>query len=225
MFFVLPCRVRQTGVSRAAPEANIALIAANVLFYLLGWCWVVGPGTGLLSVLLYAFSHANFWHLLANMWALWVFGNPVNRRIGNGYYPVAYLASVLLVGIFARLVLSTPLVGSSGAVFAVITLALVLMPAAVLEIAFVALFPLSVVVGLLSKPRQWFQWLVRWAICPIPALWALLLIPLMQLVLLCWFNWCPTYLAHLLGMVCGLGVVVLLPKRITMGGRSVVGSY
>jgi membrane associated rhomboid family serine protease len=225
MFFVLPCRLRQTGVSQAAPEANIALIAANVLFYLLGWCWVVGPGTGLLSVLLYAFSHANFWHLLVNMWALWVFGNPVNRRIGNGYYLVAYLASALLVGIFARLVLSTPLVGSSGAVFAAITLALLLMPAAVLEIACVALFPLSVVVGLLSKPRQWFQWMVRWVIYPIPALWALLLIPLMQLALLFWFNWCPTYLAHLLGMMCGLGLVVLLPKRITMGSRSMVGFY
>ena len=45
--------------------------------------------------MLYGFSHASFWHLLFNMWALWVFGNPVNRRLGNGYYLLAYLGTIV----------------------------------------------------------------------------------------------------------------------------------
>jgi membrane associated rhomboid family serine protease len=219
MFFVLPWRLRHTGLPNTPPVVNAALIAVNVLFYLLGWCWAVGPGTRLPSIILYAFSHVDFWHLALNVWTLWVFGNPVNRRLGNGLYLTAYLGSAVVLGLFARLVLSVGLVGSSGAVFAVIAIALLLMPAAILEVGCVALFPLTIVVGLLSKPRQWFQWLARWAMFSIPALWALALVPLMELFLLFWCHWNATYLAHLLGMACGLGVVLMLPTRITMGRR------
>jgi membrane associated rhomboid family serine protease len=219
MFLVLPWRLRQTGLPNTPPVANAALIAVNVAFYLLGWCWAVGPCTRLPSVVLYAFSHLGFWHVALNMWALWVFGNPVNRRLGNGLYLAAYLGSAVVLGLFAWLVFSAGMVGSSGAVFAVIAIALLLMPAAVLDIACVALFPLTIIVGLLSKPRHWFQWLARWAVYPIPALWALVLVPLMQFFLFFWCNWSATYFAHLVGMACGLGVVLLLPKRIAMGRR------
>jgi membrane associated rhomboid family serine protease len=222
MFFILPWKLRQANDSRAVPAANVVLIALNVLFYLLGRCYWVGPHTGLLSMLLYAFSHANFWHLFVNMWALWVFGNPVNRRLGNGYYLAAYLSSAVLLGLLARLLLSTPLVGSSGAVFAVMTIAMLLMPSAVLETAVVVLLPLSIIVGLISKPPDWLRWIIRWAIYPIPVLWALVLVPLMELFCYCCF-WSPTHLAHLLGMLCGLIVVLLLPARITMGRRAAAG--
>jgi len=74
-------------------------MALNVLSFvflcLFGWSWPVGPSTGLLSVLFYGFSHAGFRHLLFNMWALRVFGNPVNRRLGNGYYLLGYLGTLL----------------------------------------------------------------------------------------------------------------------------------
>lgn len=216
MFFFVPWKLRQSADPGPVPLANLAIIAVNVLLYFLCGPWPVGPGTGFASILLHAFSHGGIWHLLANMWALWVFGNPVNRRLGNGYYTLVYLGTALLLGLFARLLLFVPVVGASGSLFAVIAMALILMPAAVLEIAFVALFPLTLIVGLLSRPAEWWQWLVRHAVYGMPALWALAIIPLLQLFNFWWYHWDPGCLAHLLGMVCGAGAVLLLPERLTM---------
>ncbi len=67
-----------------------------------------------LSVLLYGFCHFGFWHLVLNMWVLWVFGNPVNRRLGNGLYLLVYLGCLVAVGLFARLILPVGLVGRFG---------------------------------------------------------------------------------------------------------------
>ena len=76
----------------------------------------MGSGTRRLpSVLIYGFCHFGFWHLLINMWVLWVFGNPVNRRLGNLLYLLVYLGSVVVLGLFAWLILPVQLVGSSGA--------------------------------------------------------------------------------------------------------------
>lgn len=220
MFFVIPWRLRQTATSSVVPAANLTIIAANVLFYLLGWSWPVGPGSSPGSIGLYAFSHCDLWHLAMNMWALWLFGTPVNRRLGNGYYSVVYLGIAVLLGAFARLLMSTYLVGASGALFGVIAIALILMPRATVEIACVAFLPLTLVVGLISRPARWWQWLVRAAVYGIPALWALVLIPLMELFCFWWCGWSLGCLAHLLGMACGVGAVLLLPARVTMGRES-----
>jgi membrane associated rhomboid family serine protease len=225
MFLVLPWKLRHAGASHRPPAANVAIIAISVAFYVFGGYWPVGPSTGPLSILLYAFSHASFWHLTLNMWTLWVFGNPVNRRLGDGHFLLAYLGSAVALGLFARLVMPVAMVGSSGAIFAVIVIALILMPAAVLEVACVALFPLTVVVGLLSKPKHLLEWLARGVIHPVVALWALALIAILQLVSFFWCGWSPTHLAHLLGMLCGLAVVLLLPTRVTMGRRPIAGTY
>ena len=157
------------------------------------------------------------------MWALWVFGGPVNRRIGNTFYVLAYLGTVVALGLFARMFLGSYLAGSSGALFTVITIALMLMPASVLRVVCIALFPLSVVVGLLAKPNQWYEWIARWADFSVPALWCLVLIPLVQLWSFFWNGWDWTPGAHLLGMLCGLAVVLLLPTRISMRRRTVAG--
>ena len=39
-----------------------------------------------------------------------------------------------------------------------------------------------------------------------------------------WFEPCPSSLAHLLGMFCGLGAVLLLPTRVTMRRSSLIGA-
>ncbi len=223
MFFIIPWELKHSSGKSTVPAANVMLIAVNVLLYLVGYSWVVAGGTSWSSVLLYGFSHCSLWHLALNMWTLWVFGNPVNRRIGNGYYLAAYLGSIVVLGLIAKLVLHIGLAGSSGVLFAVITMALVLMPAGVVRTACVGLFPLTIVVGLLSKPKELWQWLVRWTTFSIPALWCLVVIPLIQLWSFFWsgWNWGPA--AHLLGMMCGLAAVLLLPTRISMGRRSLAG--
>ena len=152
------------GAKRAIPAANAALIVANVLIFWLGWSgpWTVGPGSGVLSIVTHAFSHFSIWHLVGNMWVLLVFGNPVNRRVGNTYYLLGYLGTVVALGLFAKLFLSSQLAGASGAIFAVIAMALLLMPAAILEVGYLAVFPITLLVGLVRRPKHWLYWFIRW---------------------------------------------------------------
>ena len=130
MFLAIPTKVHDAGSGCAAPLANSLIVAANVLAFSLGVHQPVGPGTGWTSLLGYGFSHVGLTHLMVNMWLLWVIGNPVNRRVGNTYYAMGYLGTILAMGIFARTIAGTYLVGSSGALFAVIAVLAMLLPAA-----------------------------------------------------------------------------------------------
>jgi membrane associated rhomboid family serine protease len=220
MFFLLPIQVRGSDDRDTVPLANALLIAANVMVYFLagaGAGLAVGHGTGIFSIITYGFAHAGPAHLLANMWILWLFGNPVNRRLGNGWYLVAYLGTILALGLFARLFAGGPLLGSSGAIFAVLIIFCMLSPAAVVQIGYVALFPITLLAGLIWRPRHWLYWFVRWDSFPARAWVGLILVPLLEIWGLFVWGWNWTNLAHLFGVVCGLGVVLLLPSRITMG--------
>jgi membrane associated rhomboid family serine protease len=205
--------------------ANVLLIVINVMVFVLGGFWAVGPGSSFFSLLMYGFSHVSVWHLLVNMWLLWVFGTPVNRRIGDGYYLAAYLGTILFMGLVARLLLHTALAGSSGAIFAVLAVALILIPAGLFEVAYLVLFPLTLLIGLVRLPKYWLNWLICWGTFSVRAVWCLLFIPLLQLWCLFWSGWTWTYAAHFFGMACGVAVVLMLPRRITMPGRSVADSY
>jgi membrane associated rhomboid family serine protease len=221
MFIPIPLEFKYAGNRSRYPAANLALVIINTLVYLLGWNWPTGPGAGPLSVLMYGFSHFGFWHLVLNMWVLWVFGNPTNRRLGNGLYLLVYLGCVLAVGIFARCILPVGLVGASGAIFAIITIALILMPAASIEYGYLASFPLTILLAFFRWPKYELNWVLSWGISVVPAWWCLILIPLMELYSVFWrvwtFGWvsCWTPAAHLLGVACGVAVVLMLPARIT----------
>jgi membrane associated rhomboid family serine protease len=225
MFFVVPVELRQPAAGRGIPAANAVVVAVNVVMFFLAWSgpWCVGPGTGVLSVLTYGFSHFSFWHLAANMWVLLVFGNPLNRRIGNAWYLASYLGTLVALGIFAKLFLNSHIAGASGAIFAVIVMALILMPAAQLRLAYLAVLPLTLLVGLIWRPQHWLYWFIRWGEFSLRAVWCLALVPLMQLWLFYHYDWSLTYLAHLLGMICGVAAVLMLPARISMKARVVAG--
>jgi membrane associated rhomboid family serine protease len=228
MFLPIPLEFKNVAVKNSFPTANAALILINTVVFLCGWQWPAGPNTGPLSFLLYGFCHFGFWHLVLNMWVLWVFGNPVNRRLGNGLYLLVYLGCLMAVGLFARILLPVGLVGSSGAIFAIIAIALILMPAALVESAYVAVFPLTLLLGLWNRPKYELNWFISWGIVAVPAWWCLVLIPLMELFSVFWrvwtFGWfsCWTPGAHLLGILCGVAVVLMLPAKIT-GRQSTFG--
>src|SRR5579872_2161990 len=148
MFFPVPIRLQDGRDFHAIPVVNGLLVVINVLIYSLGWHPFVGPGTGFFSILTYAFGHAGLWHLSGNMLALLVFGTPVNRRLGNGWYLLAYLGSALFLGLFAWLFSGGYLIGASGAIFAVIAIACLLLPSAIIEIWYFALFPMTLLIGL-----------------------------------------------------------------------------
>jgi membrane associated rhomboid family serine protease len=223
MFLVLPLRIQAANGSAAIPTANAVLIALNVIVFLLrdqlGLSLAVGRGSSLPTVLIYGFLHADAYHLLANMWVLWLFGNPVKCRLGNGWYLLAYLGTLLALGLFARLFSAVPLLGASGAIFAVLFLFFMLMPRAVVQVGYVALAPVTLLLGLVSRPGHWLFWLVRWDAVHVRAWVGLLVVPLLEVVNFWASGWRWNSLAHLLGLLCGVVIVLLLPTAITLRRR------
>jgi membrane associated rhomboid family serine protease len=70
----------------------------------------------------YMFLHGDFWHLLFNMWGLYIFGQSVAEELGRKKFLMLYFIS----GIFGGLLWTAanwngmvPVVGASGAVFGV----------------------------------------------------------------------------------------------------------
>jgi membrane associated rhomboid family serine protease len=77
----------------------------------------------MLTVVTSIFIHANWLHLLGNLAYLWVFGMPVEQRLG----PFGLLAVFLLGGALANVIvtlripqLDAPIIGASGAVSSVV---------------------------------------------------------------------------------------------------------
>lgn len=131
-----------TSVHRT-PWANYALLGANILVYiLLGRAGDPTPlGKGLLAPLIlkvadlhlhqfvsYQFLHGGLWHLAGNMLFLWIFGNAVNAKMGNGPYLLFYLAGGVAAAIGQLWIAPASMVGASGAIAAVTTAYLVLFP-------------------------------------------------------------------------------------------------
>lgn len=85
-----------------------------------------------------AFLHAGVAHIALNLLALWMFGAPVEERIGARRYATLYAAAVVTASLTQLVVVSTmpgppfPTVGASGGVFGLL-------------LAFGALFPRRVV--------------------------------------------------------------------------------
>lgn len=77
------------------------------------------------------FLHANFWHLLGNMWFLWVFGENLESKLGS----LRFLCFYFFCGLCASLayaligsVDSLPVIGASGAISGLLGGYLILFP-------------------------------------------------------------------------------------------------
>lgn len=85
----------------------------------------------LLSLVSALFIHASWLHLLGNMVYLWVFGMPLERRLGSLGMLTVFVLGGALANLFVAMrlpELSSPIVGASGAVSAVVGAYLVLFP-------------------------------------------------------------------------------------------------
>lgn len=131
---------------RTTPIVTYALIAANVLFFLLElnsgdafiqrWAFVprrflANPTGDFATIFTSMFMHAGWVHLLGNMLYLWIFGDNVEDRLGHALYFVFYI----LCGIgatVAQLAFSlnsnVPNLGASGAIAGVLGAYLVMFP-------------------------------------------------------------------------------------------------
>ena len=85
----------------------------------------------LLSLISALFIHVSWLHLLGNMVYLWVFGMPLERRLGGLGMVVVFVFAGALANLFVAMRLpglSSPIVGASGAVSAVVGAYLGLFP-------------------------------------------------------------------------------------------------
>jgi membrane associated rhomboid family serine protease len=94
------------------------------------------------------FLHGGLFHVLFNMWFLWIFGNNVEEALGRFQYLALYVVggvAATLTFVVANPESTIPLVGASGAIAAILG-------------AYVVLFPKHRVLSL-----------VGWLIVPVPA--------------------------------------------------------
>ena len=136
--------LRDTIRSRSYPFVTYFLIVLNVLVY--GYQIFQGPdggrfittyaliparfthpalidyfgwGSNLLSLFTFMFLHGGFWHLLGNMWSLYIFGDNIEDRLGPLRYLFFYLLAGILSGVVHLVLYSQsqiPTVGASGAI-------------------------------------------------------------------------------------------------------------
>jgi len=146
---------------RRTPYANYALVAITVVAFVLtyespyqsyGKRGVASTITSEAQILqlvpqawrfwqfvTYAFLHGGYWHIIGNMFFLYLFGNNVNDRLGNGPYVLFYLLGAVLSGVghvMANPASSVPTVGASGAVAAVTGAYFVLFPRSLVTVLY-----------------------------------------------------------------------------------------
>jgi membrane associated rhomboid family serine protease len=150
--------VRDTIPHRRAPVVTWALISINVivflyeltlapqdlerLFYVFGivparythpeWARQLGlPVDDYWPFLTCMFLHGGWAHVIGNMWALWIFGDNVEDRMGPGRFLGFYLLTGVLAGLthwFTNAQSTVPTVGASGAIAGVLGAYFVLFP-------------------------------------------------------------------------------------------------
>lgn len=114
------------------PSLTTLLIAVNAAVFLLQQAapglvqpfalWPLGAGFEPWQLVTYAFLHGNLVHIAFNMFALYMFGAPVERVFGPRRYLIYYFVCVLSAAIVQLLTSAItgavyPTVGASGGVF------------------------------------------------------------------------------------------------------------
>ena len=173
--------IRDDAPRYSTPYVNYCLIALNVLIFLFEvslsgaekdlflteygatpasiTSWIAGGhhmtfvGTAL-PILTSMFLHGDWWHIIFNMWALWIFGDNVEDHLGH----LPYLGFYLSCGVLADLVhtlfnlhSTVPTVGASGAIAGVMG-------------AYFLLYPSARVLTLVPFFFVFFTWLPAWVI-------------------------------------------------------------
>ncbi len=177
--------IRDTCPSRNYPIANHCLIGLNVIVYLYQlmqgadlnrFIYLFGlvparytvesvsayfpPGLQIFSLLSFMFLHGGFWHLLGNMWSLYIFGDNVEDRLGPFRFIFFYLLCGLTSGLF-HLVLNVysnvPTIGASGAVAGVMGAYILIAPRAkILTLVPILFIPLFFEIPALYYLSAWF---------------------------------------------------------------------
>jgi membrane associated rhomboid family serine protease len=150
--------IRDTIRSETYPIINYVLIALNILAFLVEqlqgrnlneFIFTYGlvparysvpqisaqftSGQQVIAFLAFMFLHGGFFHLLGNMWFLYIFGDNVEDRLGHFRYLAFYLLCGWASGIlhlFLNWTSQTPTIGASGAIAGVMGAYFILYPRA-----------------------------------------------------------------------------------------------
>jgi membrane associated rhomboid family serine protease len=153
--------------SKKRPIATLLLIAANVAVYAItsyeGFffetsdCWVsaggfvpsfIGMPTQWYRIFASMFLHADFFHILFNMYFLYLFGRAVEDALGRGHFLALYFVSGIAASIFhtafsflgGAAAYVIPAIGASGAISGVLGAYLILFPGTSLVMGWAFMF-------------------------------------------------------------------------------------
>lgn len=115
---------------------------------------VLGESRGWHTLLTSMFMHGSWFHLLGNMWFLWIFGNNVEDAMGHVRFIIFYLlcgAGAALGQVLQDPSSDIPMIGASGAISGVLGAYLLLYPHA----RVLVLIPLGVVAQMVRMPAGW----------------------------------------------------------------------
>ena len=145
--------LKDTVRAREVPLVNWLLIGVNLFVFVietrlgpqglqrLVWALGVVPARFLshpspreiATIFTSMFLHGGWFHVISNLWALYLFGDNVEDRMGHGRYLLFYLltgAAASLTHVLFNPASRLPTVGASGAISGVLGAYLVLFPAA-----------------------------------------------------------------------------------------------
>jgi membrane associated rhomboid family serine protease len=161
---------------------------------------VIGDHPKWITPLSSMFMHGGWFHLIGNMWFLWVFGNNIEDSMGHARFVVFYLVCGFLAAAAQVLVdpsSAVPMVGASGAISGIMGAYLVLYPRVrVHTIVFLGFFITRMVLP------AWVM-LVYWAV--IQLLGSLPALANVQ-------QGGVAFMAHLGGFVAGVGLIKLFSR-------------
>ncbi len=145
--------LRDNLTSRNHPVANYSIIALNIAVYLIQpydadrFFYFYGLVPARYSVphissyftlaeqffalISFMFVHGSFWHLLGNMWSLFIFGDNIEDRLGSLRYLLFYFLCGIASGLFHMLLniySNIPTIGASGAIAGVMGAYFLLFP-------------------------------------------------------------------------------------------------
>lgn len=172
--------LRDTVPTDNYPVVNNALIGINVVIFLLqlslgvGWDRFVytyglvparysipqisayfSAPQQVLAFFSFMFLHGGFWHLLGNMWSLYIFGDNVEDRLGHLRYLLFYLICGVASGVshlLLNLNSNIPTIGASGAIAGVMGAYFILHPRSKI----LTLFPIIFIPYFLEIPAYFF---------------------------------------------------------------------
>lgn len=134
----------------------IALAGGQVPLRMVGFLGAryITPVGAFLPILTSMFLHSGWWHIISNMWVLWIFGDNVEDYLGHFIYLLFYLGAGIagaLLHVIFNWTSAIPTIGASGAIAGVMG-------------AYFVLYPKARVLTLVPFFFVFFVWLPAWIV-------------------------------------------------------------